>query len=226
MDDIRERVRQGGFDRVWTAADFADLASRSTVDKALQRLSADGVLLRIERGLYHRPQMNPLNNKPIRPGIRTVLDAISRRDKTRMLIDGMTAANDLGLTTAVPAKIVVLTDSRRRGINIAGQAIEFRLTAPSRLNWADRPAMRLVQALLWLHDGSGSIDDMSVRRIKRLLADPDTGDRLRQDLRDGMTELPTAWMQDLIRRLLTEFDDKTTDQTPSKGRRSARTTHD
>lgn len=37
---------------------------------------------------------------------RSVIDAVGRRDQTRMLVGGMTAANDLGMTDAVPAKIV------------------------------------------------------------------------------------------------------------------------
>src|SRR5258706_16258342 len=38
--------------RVWTPVDFADLAPRTTIDKGLQRLTNDGKLRRIDRGLY------------------------------------------------------------------------------------------------------------------------------------------------------------------------------
>ena len=31
--------------------------------------------------------------------------------------------------------------------------LQFKLTAPSKLDWAGRPAMRVVQALYWLRDG-------------------------------------------------------------------------
>lgn len=46
-----------------------------------------------------------------------------------MLIDGMTAANDLGLTDAIPAKIIVHTDARRRAIKLGNVMITFRPTA-------------------------------------------------------------------------------------------------
>ena len=36
-----------------------------------------------------------------------------------MLVDGMTAANDLGLTTAVPTRVVIHTDTRRRSIHLS-----------------------------------------------------------------------------------------------------------
>jgi len=37
--------------KVWTPVDFLDLGPRAAVDKSLQRLSADGKLPRIDRGL-------------------------------------------------------------------------------------------------------------------------------------------------------------------------------
>jgi uridine kinase len=55
-----------------------------------------------------------------------VIDAVARRDQTRMLVDGMTAANDLGLSDAVPGQIVVHTDARLRPISLGKQTIAFR----------------------------------------------------------------------------------------------------
>jgi hypothetical protein len=39
---------------VWTPVDFLDLGSRAAVDKALQRLTKEGALSRISRGLIRR----------------------------------------------------------------------------------------------------------------------------------------------------------------------------
>ena len=147
-----ERIRADAPRKVWTPSDFVDLASRDAVDKALQRLTKVGTLRRIDRGLYDQPGFNKLTQKPNPPDPRSVIDAVRRRDQTRMLVDSMTAANDLGLTDAVPAKIVVHTDARRRAIKLGNVTITFRLTAASKLFWAGRPAMRVVQALHWLRD--------------------------------------------------------------------------
>ena len=81
-----------------------DLASRDAVEKALQRLTKAESLRRIDRGIYDQPGFNKLTQKPNPPDPRSVIDAVGRRDQTRMLVDGMTAANDLGLTDAVPSK--------------------------------------------------------------------------------------------------------------------------
>ena len=135
---------------VWTANDFLSLGSRNTIDQALSRMSATGTIRRITRGLYDLPQQNTLTGKPTNPDPRQVIDALARRDPTRMLVDGITAANDLGLTNAVPARIVVHTDARLRPIKLGNQTITFRLTSPAKLYWADHPATHVVQAPQWL----------------------------------------------------------------------------
>lgn len=186
---------------VWTPADFAALGGRDAVDKALQRLALAGEeLRRIDRGLYDRPVVNRLTKRPTTPDYRAVLDAIARRDQLRMLVDGMTAANDLGMTDAVPARVTIHTDARRRSIQLDNLVIEFKQTAPSRLYWAGRPAMRVVQALHWLKDTLGSDRGRILQRLDKILAEPAHGPAIRQDLIEGFAVLP-AWMRELLREL-------------------------
>ena len=128
---------QSAPDDVWTPVDFLDLGSREAVDKALQRLALAAQIRRLDRGLYDQPRRNQLTGQMSVPDYRRVIEAIARRDQTRMLVDGMTAANDLGLSDAVPGRIVVHTDARLRPIKLGKQIIAFRPTAPSKLYWAD-----------------------------------------------------------------------------------------
>ena len=169
----------------------------------MQRQTKAGTLRRIDRGLYDQPGFNKLTQKPNPPDPRSVIDAVGRRDQTRMLVDGMTAANDLGLTDAVPAKIVVHTDARRRAIRLGNVTITFRPTAASKLFWAGRPAMRVVQALHWLRDllaREGESDQVK-RKLAKLLEDPTAGPQLKADLAAGMTALPT-WMRVFLKPLV------------------------
>jgi len=186
--------------QVWVPTDFAHLGSRDAVDKALQRLVSSDQLRRIDRGLYDRPKMNSLTKKAVAPDYRPVVDAIARRDQLRLLVDGITAANDLGLTDAVPAHVTIHTDARRRSIQLDKLTIQFKQTAPSRLYWAGRPAMRVVQALHWLKDMLPADKPRIVKRLSALLDDPVQGDAIRQDLLAGFHTLP-AWMQAIIREL-------------------------
>ena len=205
-DDLRSRL----LDRiatephaVWTPSDFADLASRTAIDKALQRLATAGTLRRIDRGLYDRPTAIRLTGRPSVPDYREVIRAVTRRDKVRYVVDGMTAANDLGLTTAVPARIEVLTDARLKPIKLGKQQIHFKPAAASRLYWADRPAMRVVQALYWLQDILADREEQ-VRiagQLRRLFADPAHGQDIRNDLRKGLSALP-IWIQEFLRDII------------------------
>lgn len=145
-------LRIDSSDRVWTPVDFLELGNRANVDKTLQRLIIEQVLRRIDRGLYDKPKINALTGKPSAPDYLEVIEAVSRRDQIRVLVDGMTCANDLGLTTAVPGKVIVHTEGRLRPIRLDNLVISFKPTAASKLYWAGQPAMRIVQAFYWLHD--------------------------------------------------------------------------
>lgn len=193
--------------KVWMPGDFADIGSRTAVDKALQRMVKTNHLRRIERGLYDKPSLNSLTGRPTVPDYRAVIDAVARRDKIRCLIDGMTAANELGLTNAVPAKIEILVDARLKPITLGNQKIVFKNAAPSRLYWAGRPGMYLVQALHWLHDVMASDVEKSKieKTINKLLSDKQNGMKLAADLKTGLSAMP-IWMQDILRKPLTLTD--------------------
>jgi hypothetical protein len=220
---ISVRITADKSSAVWTPLDFLDLGPRDAVDKALQRLVADTSLRRIDRGLYDRPRSNPLTGKTAVPDYRAVIDAIARRDQTRMLVDGMTAANDLGLSDAVPGRVVVHTDARLRPIQLGNLTVNFRPTAPSKLAWAGRPAMRIVQALHWLRDSLTKQDDADRirRRLRTILSDPKQGSILRADLKEGLPSLP-AWMQALVRDLLDPNITPRRVDVPTDHRRAAR----
>ena len=190
-------------DEVWVPGDFADMANRPAIDKTLQRLVASRDLRRIDRGLYDRPRMNDLTGRPTVPDYRAVIRAVTRRDQARALIDGMTAASELGFTTAVPARIEILVDARLKPIKLGNQEIHFRYAAPSRLYWAGRPAMRVVQALHWMQGilSEDSERQLVEKKLRGLFVDPLHGKSISDDLRAGLPALP-IWMQEFLRGLL------------------------
>ncbi len=121
------------------------------------------------------------------------------------MIDGITAANDPGLTHAVPGQVVVHTDGRLRPIQLDQMTLKFKLTSPSKLYWAGRPAMRVVQALHWLKDSlkqaSSPDQEMVMKKLVRLLQSTEHGNSITEDLQQGLHALP-AWMQAWVRDLL------------------------
>ncbi len=200
---VMQRIKKAPASAVWTPSDFLDLGQRHAVDKTLQRMVSSNDLHRIDRGLYDQPRLNPLTGHATASDYRSVIDAVGRRDQVRILPDGMTAANDLGLTHAVPGQVIIHTDGRLRPIVLDKLTLQFKLTAPSKLFWAGRPAMRVVQSLYWLRDelksGDATDHDEIRTKIKRLLVDPQST-LIRDDLISGWNTLP-SWMQKWIREL-------------------------
>ncbi len=101
---VRTRIEAGG-ERVWRFADFEGLAF-SAVAQALSRLSRQGFIQRLGKGLYYRPRSTAFGqSKPNRAKIRTL--PLRRR---RVFPAGVAAANLLGFTTQNVSKIELATD--------------------------------------------------------------------------------------------------------------------
>ncbi|WGR90694.1 DUF6088 family protein (plasmid) [Bradyrhizobium sp. ISRA443] len=225
LDRIHDRIAQTAPAGVWSRADFLDIATPNAIEKALQRLAQRGDIRRPYRGLYDKPGISKLTGKMVFPPRASFIDAIARRDKLRVLVDGMTAANDLGLTTAVPARSTIYADTYPRTIEIQASAGDPQVTKPviykldfKRISaktafWAGRPAMRVVQALTWFRDDRSSLNAAVNGIVRHLLRDPNRA-KIAQDLRDNIRAVP-AWMYPLVetitRNLLAEdhSDDKT-----------------
>lgn len=121
-----------------------------------------------------------------------------------MLVDGMTAANDLGLTTAVPARSTIYADTYPRTIEIEANAgdpqasrpafytLDFKRISAKTAFWAGRPAMRVIQALAWFRDDRSSLE-AAVNGIARSLAGNPSRKEIEQDLRENINAVP-AWM--------------------------------
>ena len=190
-DRIMRRLRaRGRGNWVFTPSDFTDIGTRAGVDQALSRLTKDRVIRRVGRGFYDWPRYSSLLGRPAPVSIGLAVQALSRRDGIRLMPGGMDAANDLGLTNAVPAKLSHATDGPSRDIRIGGRTISLRHVGPKRIAWAGRPAAPVIQALRWLGSGTIAADDRIQDILRRKL--PDT---VKRDLIDGMRlNLAPAWM--------------------------------
>ena len=78
----------------------------------------------------------------------------------------------------------MLVDARLKPIKLGNQVVHFNTAAPSRLFWAGRPAMRVVQTLQWLQDMLSAPGDRArvVDTLRRLLADSQHGSAIGDDL--------------------------------------------
>jgi hypothetical protein len=112
---VRQRIEAGG-ERAWRLADFSGLPF-TAVAQALSRLSRQGVIERLGKGLYYRSR--PTAFGPSRPN-RTLLRSLPLPRKG-VFASGVGAANLLGFTTQTPARVELATDGLSLPRQIVGQ---------------------------------------------------------------------------------------------------------
>lgn len=91
---VHTLVTTEGARRVRVLTDVAVFGNHAAVDKTRQRLLLDGELRHLDRGCTAGRSSTA---SPSGPPAR----AIALRDQLRLLVDSMTAANDLGMGTAI-----------------------------------------------------------------------------------------------------------------------------
>ena len=177
----------------FTARDFLDLGSQGTVFMALSTLARLGKIRRISRGLYDYPRSSELLGGTLAPDFDQVAHAIARKPGIRIQPSGALAANLLGLSEQVPAKIVYLTDGRSRTMTIT-----FKQTSPKELLPDEKTAL-VVHALRFL--GKEAITDEVIHKLRKLLS-PAERKRLLKD-----AKYTSTWVPDVVRRIAKERSD-------------------
>jgi hypothetical protein len=176
--NILNRIYGSGMGAVFTPGRFLDLGSRDAVDKALSRLALKGTIRRLARGLYDYPESHPVMGL-LMPGPDAIAGALAGKAGIRLQPSGAYAANRLGLSTQVPARIVYLTDGPSRTVRVGNQEIRLQRTTPRSMAPAGRVSGLVIQALR--HLGQKHVDDTVIRTLQRTLSDQDKA-RLLKDI--------------------------------------------
>jgi len=155
---------------VFTPSRFYDIGSRFAVRKAVERLAASGVIRRLAPGLYDYPRQHPVLGDQL-PDYDQIGKALASHGKLKFQPSGAYAANLLGLTEQVPAKVVFLTDGASRKVVIGKQEVILKRTTPKNMAAAGRISGLVIQALRNL--GKGNVDDEVINKLKRRLSQKD-----------------------------------------------------
>ena len=178
---------------VFTPAHFFDLGSRDAVATCLKRLKSAGVVRQLTRGLYDYPVKHPVLGT-VAPSADAIARALVARDAIRLQPAGAYAANVLGLSDQVPAKVVFLTDGPARKVRIGNQEILLQHTTPRHMATAGRKSGTFIQALRYL--GQNQVDAKVMTALRRQVGEKDLA-RIRKDLRHA-----PVWIADILRKLV------------------------
>src|SRR5580700_9259983 len=123
---ILARIERFGPGKTFTAKDFLDIASRGMADVTLASVARDGKIRRIRRGLYDVPKRNAALGGVLSPDIDETARTLARRYRWKIVPEGAWAANLLGISAQVPARIAYLADGPPAKIRIGGRTIYFK----------------------------------------------------------------------------------------------------
>jgi hypothetical protein len=184
-----------GHGAVFVPTDFLSLGGRQTVDIILHRLVRKGTIRRLARGIYDFPKEHPKLGT-LQPSVEKIAEALVGRDCTRIQPTGAYAANILGLSEQVPAKVVFLTDGPSRTVKIGTTTIQLRRTTPKNMAMAGRLSGLLVQAFREL--GKENVTPERLKHLKRTIP-LNARKELLKDIR-----FAPEWMHSIFRELADE----------------------
>jgi hypothetical protein len=194
---IKERIENSESNTIFITSDFIDIASVYAANGALRRLTKDGAIDQIMRGVYNKPKYNKKLNRRIPPSPNDIAKAISRNYGWTIIPSGNTALNILGLSTQVPAQWEYVSDGPYKNYNIDDKtSIRFKHTANKEITKLSYDTALLIQALKAL--GKDNIDDKVIRKLSQEIPETKKAVILRE------AQYTTSWIYEVIRGICNE----------------------
>lgn len=188
---IRDRINQSEIGTVYVAVDFVDISDKTNINAYLARLVEEGLIRRVLRGVYDKPEYNDFLEEYVAPSPDKVANALARNFGWTIVPCGDTALNLLGLSTQVPAEWVYVSDGTYKKYTYDNTTIEFKRTTNKEVSKLSYKTALTVQALKAL--GKEKIDDTVTNRLTKLL----TTDEKKTMLEEA--KAATSWIYEYIK---------------------------
>lgn len=193
LGEIKNRILAEKIGAVFVAADFADLTDKAIANVVLTRLESEGIIRRVLRGVYDKPEYNEFLKEYVAPIPDNVAHALARNYGWTIVPCGDTALNLLGLSTQVPATWVYVSDGTYKEYTYDKTTIQFKRTTNKEVSKLSYKTALTIQALKAL--GKDKIDDTVLARLRKLL----TADEKQTMLLEAKTA--TSWIYEYIRQI-------------------------
>ncbi len=188
---IRELIENAKYGTVFVSADFAEFTDNSRIVVILARLENEGLIHRILRGVYYKPEFNDFLGEYISPLPNDVAQAIARNYGWTIIPCGDTALNLLGLSTQIPATWSYVSDGRYKVYKYDNTTIEFKRTTNKEISNLSYKTALTIQALKAL--GKDNIDNSILSKLQ---------DNLTLDEKQSMfkeAKAATSWIYEYIK---------------------------
>ena len=191
LTEIKKIVNDAAIGTVFVATDFTDIADNKTVGMGLLRLEAEGLIRRVLRGVYDKPEYNEFLGEYVAPSPDKVANALARNFGWTIVPCGDTALNLLGLSTQVPAAWVYVSDGTYKEYSYDNITIKFKKTTNKEVSKLSYKTALTVQALKAL--GKEKIDDTVINRLRALLTEKEKKTMLDE------AKAATSWVYETIK---------------------------
>ena len=194
--EIFTNVRKRGRGSVFFAREYLRFSNPKRVQKAMEQLEAQGLIVRVARGIYCYPKKDKVwGTGYLPPSYDDIANAIAKKEQAKIVPTGVHALNRVGLSEQMPTRFVYLTSGRSKTVKLVdGQELHFVHTALKNLQFYSRTAMLVTFALKEI--GKNNVTQEQVQHVQQLLANENKS-HLRHDL--AMTP---EWIQTIVKQVI------------------------
>lgn len=193
QNKIAMRIDESPCGTIFVTSDFSDIASSKTANRALLRLEEKGIIRRVLRGVYEKPEYSDFLQEYVAPSPDKVARAIARNNGWRIVPNGDTALNTLGLSTQVPSTWLYVSDGPYKEYPYGEVTLSFKRTAKREFaNLSDKTAL-VIQALKAL--GEKGVTETVLCTLASLL----TSEEKEQMIQEA--KYATDWIYQNIRKI-------------------------
>jgi hypothetical protein len=197
LEQIKKRIDTTEPGTVFIPSDFFDIAEAVKVNMCLNRLTENGELNRIMRGVFAKPRYSNLLNTNVPPRSDDIAKAIARNYGWTVVPCGDTALNMLGLSTQVPTVWLYVSDGPYKTYEADGITLKFKHTDnKNEITAVSYQTALVIQALKAL--GKENITDKEIRKLSKILSQSEKQKMLAESQRI------TEWVYGYIKKICLE----------------------
>ena len=188
-DTILRRIRAKRRGWVFTPKNFIDIAKRSAIDVTLHRLAKQGIIRKLDKGIYDFPYMHPKLGA-LAPNPDHIAKALASKTGDTVQPSAARAANQLGIDTQVPAKPAYITSRSSIKRDIANYPIVLRHSKYTNNDTLTTNVANTINAIR--HLGKHNVSPLIINQLKRVLTKKD-----KLQLMKNISKFPD-WMAPVI----------------------------
>jgi len=168
---MTEKIENSPYGSAFVVSDFTDEMSYETAKKNISRLEKKGMLRRVIRGVYDKPQYSTLLGEYAAPDPTVIAQALARNFNWNIAPSGETALNLLGLSTQVPANWKYISSGPYRKYTIDQIELEFIHRSSRTISGMSWKTAMVIEALKAI--GRENITDETIGQIRNRLSHED-----------------------------------------------------